>query len=541
MAPRVALAALFGLSAIALCAAACVPREPHVDCNFHSLSSPQWPLLASQSAQLSAVWKSVVAKTPEFPTGRFSGRGLVITATTLDLVNVPTILETLQSEGFNLPVEIWYSGEVSADVIATLSSTYRKLVIRNVANYASAKDLTSTVTSQGERVFQAKPLAIINSAFEEVLFLDADNVPLSNPAALFSSPEYLATGALFWPDFWQTASSNPIWSILEVAAQGWEQESGQMVVNKRRSWAALNLAFFLAKDATFQQLVNGDKEAFRLAFLATGTPFFMVETPVAAAGSETETGSFCGHTMVQHDVEGSPLFLHHNSIKHGADIKWQVMKSVAAGKSFSVVPLPPATINHEPVSCVDLTGADVIVTPVPFTTFEVAFSQRQAAAHPALKRVSRNEFTHAVQATMRKLLQGNITTVPANPDGSCPSDANYCYSTGGKYVAVSTLAPPPLGPPPLPQRCWPVFLLLWMEPVPIRISTNRATPRVVAVPLSAARVRSTSAGEPTAPIPSANPSKYPARQGRCRSPRCRPFSHQAAANKLQSSPLRTGN
>lgn len=164
--------------------------------------------------------------------------------------------------------------------------------------------------------------------------MDADNIPLSNPATLFSSPEYLATGALFWPDFWQTATANPIWSILEVAPQGWEQESGQIVLNKRRSWAALNLAFFLAKDATFQQMVNGDKEAFRLAFLATRTPFFMVETPVAAAGAETETGSFCGHTMAQHDLEGSALFLHHNSIKHGADIKWQVMKSVAAGKRW---------------------------------------------------------------------------------------------------------------------------------------------------------------------------------------------------------------
>jgi alpha 1,2-mannosyltransferase len=176
---------------------------------------------------------------------------------------------------------------------------------------------------------QVKPLAIINSEFEEVLFLDADNIPMSNPAALFDSAEYQSTGALFWPDFWQTATENPIWSILNLSPSGFEQESGQLVINKKTSWMALHLAFFLAKDSTFQQLVNGDKEAFRLAFLATATPFFMVQTPVASAGTLTD-GAFCGHTMVQHDVLGEALFLHHNSYKHGAAISWDVMKSVAS-------------------------------------------------------------------------------------------------------------------------------------------------------------------------------------------------------------------
>ncbi|GAQ87043.1 protein with Mannosyltransferase domain [Klebsormidium nitens] len=298
MAPRAALAALLSLSAIVLYAAACVPSESHVDCNFHGLSSPKsWAELSSQTEQLTAAWKAALASTPKYPAGHFSGKGLVITATKLDMDNIPAILGTFHSEGLNLPaIEIWYSGEVSADIIDTLSGTYRKLVIRNVANYASAADLKSTITSQGDHVFQAKPLAIIHSAFEEVLFMDADNVAISNPAALFSSAKYRSAGALFWPDFWQTATRNPIWSVLGIEPQGWEQESGQIVVNKRTSWAALNLAFFLAKDATFQQMVNGDKEAsVRLAFLATKTPFFMVETAVAVAGSETETG-FCGHT-----------------------------------------------------------------------------------------------------------------------------------------------------------------------------------------------------------------------------------------------------
>lgn len=82
-------------------------------------------------------------------------------------------------------------------------------------------------------------------------------------------------------------------------------------------------------------------------------------------------------------------------------------------RRFSVIPLPPANINGEPVSCLNLAGADVIVTPEPFSAFEESFARLQAAADPALRRVSQNEFTAVSLATARKLLQGN-----GEPDGA---------------------------------------------------------------------------------------------------------------------------
>lgn len=427
MAPKAAFAGLLALSTIALAASLCVPGEPHVDCNFHGLSSPKWAELSAKAPELTAAWKAAVAKTPSYPAGQFAGRGLVITATKVDMVNVPVLLEILQSEGFNLPVEIWYSGEVDSEIIDVLSSAYKKLVIKNVANYASAEDLQSTSTSQGEHVFQVKPLAIINSEFEEVLFLDADNIPMSNPAALFDSAEYQSTGALFWPDFWQTATENPIWSILNLSPSGFEQESGQLVINKKTSWAALHLAFFLAKDSTFQQLVNGDKEAFRLAFLATATPFYMVQTPVASAGTLTD-GAFCGHTMVQHDALGEALFLHHNSYKHGAAISWDVMKSVAsAASSFSMVPLPVTIIDREPVSCIDMVGDDVKTTPAPFTAFERVYAQTAGSTDASLKAIAKQEFISVFNEQRRRLLVANGTAF------ACDPSVSTCYAASGTF------------------------------------------------------------------------------------------------------------
>lgn len=36
----------------------------------------------------------------------------------------------------------------------------------------------------------------------QVIYLDADNIPLKDPAHLLDGPEYNATGALLWQDFW---------------------------------------------------------------------------------------------------------------------------------------------------------------------------------------------------------------------------------------------------------------------------------------------------------------------------------------------------
>ncbi|GAQ93066.1 hypothetical protein KFL_012800010, partial [Klebsormidium nitens] len=444
-----ALAVLFivclFVCAISAVASSCVPNEPHVDCNFHGLFSPKWSGLSARASKLSTEWRAAVSATPAYSEGRLAGKGVVITATKLDLVNVPVLLDILQSEGCKLPVEIWYSGEVPTSHIEVLAASYsNKLVIKNVANYAREGDLQAITTSQGEHTFQVKPLAIINSDFEEVIFLDADNVPMSNPTTLFDSAEYQKTGALFWPDFWQTATENPIWPILGVAPQGWEQESGQMVISKKKAWAALNLAFFLAKDSSFQQMVNGDKEAFRLAFLATGTSFHMVETPVASTGS-LKDGSFCGHTMVQHDVRGAPLFLHHTSLKHGAALTWEVLKAVPyLYSSFTVVPLAQMVINGTVFGCLDLVGPDVVVTHTPFPSFEQAYKDRLTMTDPYLKEASQMEFESILNEQSRRMLVNNATSTPTpTPNPTATTTATPTPKPTATPTTTPTATPTP--------------------------------------------------------------------------------------------------
>jgi hypothetical protein len=62
--------------------------------------------------------------------------------------------------------------------------------------------------------WESKVFAVQHAPYEEVLFLDADNLPARDPSFLFDEPLYRQTGAVFWPDLPPTTapSGSPTWS-----------------------------------------------------------------------------------------------------------------------------------------------------------------------------------------------------------------------------------------------------------------------------------------------------------------------------------------
>lgn len=51
---------------------------------------------------------------------------------------------------------------------------------------------------------------------------------------MFEAAPYKRTRAMFWPDYWKTAASNPIWAILGVRCRDeWEMEAGQILIDKK--------------------------------------------------------------------------------------------------------------------------------------------------------------------------------------------------------------------------------------------------------------------------------------------------------------------
>lgn len=298
---------------------------------------------------------------PPFP-GGFTGRGIVVVGGGDYLEPVLVLVALLRAQGCQLPIEVWHVGPEemppeSTDRLRQVGGSGVTPV--DFHSMVPASSLEPVMSNVGPRRFQLKPLALAHTRFEQVLMLDADNAPVRDPTYLFDDLDFVKTGVLFWPDFWMTTPDNPIWDALGIpmhaTARGdWELETGQLLLHKSPlTWRALQLTVYLNREEYMHRLLNGDKDTFRLAWLATQTPFTMVPTRPLIVGCGDKTCAeldpkfeqratlddqrrehedwvydpfgvhcsncssihFCGHTMLQHDMRGHPIFVHHNQLK----------------------------------------------------------------------------------------------------------------------------------------------------------------------------------------------------------------------------------
>lgn len=291
-------------------------------------------------------WKAQTLKTQNFPK-RYSGKGIVFTAGGIKYTTCAWVsISLLRDIGCDLPIELWYLGnEISKEIIKKFENLH--VVFRNFKKFGKT-DL---------RGYMLKPLAIINSSFKEVLFLDADNICVKNPEYLFSLDSYKEFGSIFWPDYFRTSKSNSIWSIIGTKAYDMpEQESGQILINKEKCWQELQLClYFNHFSRYYYKILHGDKDTFKFAWLALKSKFHMIEYYPGSCGYKCN-GRFYGNTFVQHDPFGEVLFLHRNLLKWDitkpGEIGWEYIKKFnnSAQKEIHIRPSPRGVVG------VDLIG-----------------------------------------------------------------------------------------------------------------------------------------------------------------------------------------
>lgn len=259
-----------------------------------------------------------LAHLPPGQTENDEARGIVMIAYPKVVAGTYAIVRTLRFLGCALPVEVWIDPtEMTAKHSTVVELVkYYNVVVRVIEDPNASK-------------FHAKPYAIYHSRFESVLWLDSDNIPVRDPTYMFETPEFIKYGAIFWPDFWRPAIGTPfnvhqqsaLWTLLDMPFTNmFEQESGQFLLNRSRSHVALSKLMFYSSHMprliTDWRLVWGDKDLFRLAWLNTSTPFYMVQHLVALGGLYQEDEKFfCGVSMIQRDPQGDILFMHRNQAK----------------------------------------------------------------------------------------------------------------------------------------------------------------------------------------------------------------------------------
>lgn len=254
-----------------------------------------------------SVEKSKECVTLPYPADKMSGKGIVICGGGPKYFpSVYVNIKILRMLGCILPIEVWYLGRAEMDfhMHSLLESIpLVKCIDETICNYVTP--IRNDDSDKRNRGWQSKVYSIINSSFEEVLFLDADNTPLFEPSFLFQEPEYLKHGAVLWPDFIPTWTHDKnFWRIIGIPYRDEPQiESGQALINKKRCWKEINMAKYYCdySDYYFRHFY-GDKEAFHLGWRYFDSDYGLPPPPDWINGSIIIQRKFNGEWMFSHRV-----------------------------------------------------------------------------------------------------------------------------------------------------------------------------------------------------------------------------------------------
>ncbi|DBA91081.1 TPA: hypothetical protein ACH3X1_016046 [Trebouxia sp. C0004] len=268
-------------------------------------------------------------------------------------VAVQLLREELQCD---LPIEIWHiAGEIDAHTKAVFETSFSGVTCRD----ATTLPYPSHHKPASIKGYALKAFALYATSFTEVILLDADNLPVLNPALLFDSPEYQLHGSMFWPDLFAL----PLSRVSGIQAQayhllGWSEpwapsavgnssfmfaESGQFLLDRRRHADVVEWAWFInsyGDDGVYQQLMNGDKDSFLLAFALANktTEYYQVPEYVRLCLHDVAEGSKLEHVgILHHNPQGHVAFFHCTS---GGKVNPLAAPGQLWQAHYTTVPLP---------------------------------------------------------------------------------------------------------------------------------------------------------------------------------------------------------
>jgi ADP-heptose:LPS heptosyltransferase len=254
-----------------------------------------------------------IPRCPEFK----KHRGIVICGGGVQyFTNAWVCVSMLRHLDCRLPIQLWHLGRKE------LGSKMKALMASLNVECVDALKMRRKFPARTLHGWELKAYSMLYSPFKEVLLLDADNVPVINPEFLFSTPEYMKTGAIFWPDYGQGDRKKhwPAWRSMGLRQPNEpEFESGQVLIDKKRCWSSMNLCMWINENSDFfYKYIHGDKETFHLAFRKMKKLYSLIPTAI-----HTLDGTMC-----QHDFAGRRIFQHRNGAK------WDLLRPNKQIKDF---------------------------------------------------------------------------------------------------------------------------------------------------------------------------------------------------------------
>ena len=169
-------------------------NQRSADVGFSNDHKKYWNLSEEQIDSLYFKWKAAVASADKSPGFKLS-RGVIYSVFPDNLQSAIKSINILRHLGCNLPIHVCHYAELDDEHV----SKFLKLVnVSVIDTKQKLKSMGVTLPRIEGKQFHLKSAAIIYSEFKEILFIDSDNIPISDPTFLFSDPNYISTGTIFW-------------------------------------------------------------------------------------------------------------------------------------------------------------------------------------------------------------------------------------------------------------------------------------------------------------------------------------------------------
>lgn len=237
-------------------------------------------------------------------------------------------IQQIRMLGCELPIEVFIGDESEyeeefCEIILPKYNARCSVLHQEIGDIS--KKLSSKISG-----YQYKNLAFLVSKFENILFLDADNVPMKDPTPLFNSKVMNDHGLVIWPDAWARTTTPKYYEIagvnisdeiirgpykgqdpktldinkdvtfhdIEGTLPNPSSESGMILINKTRHAKSLLLSLYYNVFGpnlyytlfTQGSAGEGDKETFIAAAFVLGKPFYQVMEPFKFIGYHDESG-----------------------------------------------------------------------------------------------------------------------------------------------------------------------------------------------------------------------------------------------------------
>jgi alpha 1,2-mannosyltransferase len=191
-------------------------------------------------------------------------------------------IRMLRKAGSTLPIELFipvpeeYDANVCENILPALNT---KCII-----------LSDAVKNVVIKKYQYKVFSMLFSSFENIFFLDVDNIAVLNPDEMFTSPMFKQYGMISWLDFWAETISPHYFEIISRPippnCTHYSAEAGQLVMSKRKHAKTLLLAVYynLYGPGHYYRLLTqnshgeGDKETFYTAADYWKEPYYKLQS-----------------------------------------------------------------------------------------------------------------------------------------------------------------------------------------------------------------------------------------------------------------------